>query len=174
MSKLIPLPEPSPDHAAVNALSLAARDASFRADGRPRVLAVVDGAGCSWRSLVWASGYARARGSAAIGVVPYVRSWERLRRAGQTAPYSTNLPEFDMRGAKHEIGALACEHCLDTGIKPYLVEGTATSAHELLRLLRREQPDTVVLGRPDTLAWLATKRLTSSLTKSGIPVVLIP
>lgn len=149
---------------------------SGRGRGRqPRVLAVVDDSAQGWRSLAWAVGYAGTRGLPSVEVVAFLRTWERLRNAAQVASLCCpDLPHIDYEAAQRDIAATAHEICLDGGIEPRVRRKAIGSSHELVRTIRRDPPDFVVINRESGLSWLGLRRAVSGLTRSGIPVVVIP
>jgi hypothetical protein len=149
---------------------------SERGRGRqPRILAVVDDSVQGWRSLAWAVGYAGTRGLTSIEVVAFLRTWERLRNAAQVSSLCCpDLPHIDYEAAQREVAATARGICLDGGIEPRIRRKAIGSSHELIRTIRREPPDFVVVNRDSGLSWLGLKRAVSGLTRSGIPVIVIP
>lgn len=147
---------------------------SARSHQEPRVVAVVDGDDRSWRSLAWAVGYARARGSTGIEILPFLRSWERLLSATQTTHFAGSVPHVDYGAARREIVDTARSICTDGGIEPHVVNGDVCNSRDLRWLIRDRRPDFVVVGRAGGLLWLSAKRTVSTLTKNGIPVIVIP
>jgi hypothetical protein len=161
-------------HPAVSMLNFDLPSVSAPPGRTPRVVAVVDGGDCAWRSLAWAVGYAAARGSTRIEIVPFVRSWERLCSAGQLNAYATSLPPIDHSAARRAISETAKNICLDGGIEAHIVKGNVSTSSDLRVLLRQGRPDFVVISRAGALSWITARRTVSSLTRSGIPVIVIP
>jgi hypothetical protein len=147
---------------------------SARSHQEPRVVAVVDGADRSWRSLAWAVGYARARGSTSIEIIPFLRSWERLLNAAQTTHFTGTVPRVDYGAVRRDIVDTAGSICFDGGIDPHVMNGDVCNSRDLRWMIRDRRPDFVVVGRPGGLTWISAKRTVSTLTKNGIPVIVIP
>ncbi len=175
MSEQVRSTRPSQPPLAVGMHEVRIPDISTGPGRQPRIVAVVDDSDRGWRSLAWAVGYASARGLANIEVVALLRSWERLRSAGQVASVCCpDLPHIDYQAVQRQVVATAEEICADGGVEPRIRRGAIGSSHELMRAIRRDPPDFVVLNRESGLSWLGLRRAVSGLTRSGIPVLVIP
>jgi nucleotide-binding universal stress UspA family protein len=148
-------------------------------DRRPRALVVVDGSERAWRALAWALGYARSRHIPVLDLVTRPGPWQHVPDAGQVcALMATEFPRVDREAIHRSLIDSAREFCAGggsaVGVDVRVTGRRCDSSRELLKLVRRDRPDLVVLSGTGSLFGIGRRRTAARLMRRGVPVVVIP
>jgi nucleotide-binding universal stress UspA family protein len=143
-------------------------------DQAAHIVIVVDGSEQAWRAFSWAIGYARSRGVEHVLVIAGPTMWSRLCDAGQVPGGACFVAQpSDQFALIDHLGERARELSAGSGVYAHMSPRAANSRASLIRILRAERPDVVVLDGARGMRRTGLARTVTRLVSERIPVTVI-